>query len=127
MNAESKMKVLKTALIVFGVINIIGIYILIQLWPAGWVWTPSQPEYEQMIMGIYATLGVFLILAAGDPVKHLSLIWFTIVSSLVHGGIMLIQAVADDTQGMHFFGDIPAVLLMGIVLWYLVPKRAREA
>jgi hypothetical protein len=34
--------------------------------------------YLQMILGIYATLGVFLLLAARNPLKHLSLIWFTI-------------------------------------------------
>jgi hypothetical protein len=29
---------------------------------------------------------------------HASLIWFTIWSSIVHGGIMLIQAIADETE-----------------------------
>lgn len=39
-----------------------------------------------MLMGVYATLGVFLILAAKDPLAHASLIWFTIFSTAVHGG-----------------------------------------
>ncbi len=34
--------------------------------------------YLQMILGIYATLGIFLILAAKNPLQHLSLIWFTV-------------------------------------------------
>lgn len=125
MTSLGRMKALKLALRLFGIISIGGIYLMMRLWPAGWVWTPSQPEYEQMILGIYATLGVFLILAARDPLKHLSLIWFTIVSSLVHGGIMLAQALQDATERMHFFGDIPAVLLMGVLLWVLVPRRAK--
>ncbi len=120
------MKSLKAALIVFGISCIVGLYAMMRVWPAGWVWAPSQHEYEQMIMGIYATLGVFLILAAKDPLKHLSLIWFTIWSSIVHGGIMLVQALVDETERAHLLGDIPAVLLMGIVLWILVPK-AQEA
>jgi hypothetical protein len=33
------------------------------VWPSGWRWTPRQPEYEQMILDVYATLGVFLIRA----------------------------------------------------------------
>jgi len=44
-----------------------------------------------MIVGIYATLGVFLILTARDPLAHLSLIWFTVWSSVVHSGIMAVR------------------------------------
>jgi len=32
------------------------------LWPSGW--RSNQPEYEQMILGVYATLGVFLLIAS---------------------------------------------------------------
>jgi hypothetical protein len=39
-----------------------------------------------MMMGIDATLGVFLIMAAKEPMAHKSLIWFTVWSSVVHGG-----------------------------------------
>ena len=45
--------------------------------------------YLQMIIGIYATLGVFLIIAAQDPLDHLSLIWFAVVKHRAwgdHGG-----------------------------------------
>ena len=126
MTDETRMKTLQVALVVFGIICIGGIYFMMWLWPAGWVWTPSQPEYEQMILGIYATLGVFLILAAKAPVKHLSLIWFTIWSSVVHGGIMFIQALVDETEQAHFLGDIPALFLMAIVLWILIPKHAGQ-
>ena len=79
-----------------------------------------------MIMGIYATLGVFLILAARNPMAHLSLIWFTIWSSFVHGGIMLVQAIVDENERANLLGDIPALFLVAIVLWVLVPKK-REA
>jgi hypothetical protein len=74
-------------------------------------------------MGIYATLGVFLIRAAKNPMAHLSLIWFTIWSSFVHGGIMFIQAVADENERANLLGDVPALFLVAIVLWVLVPKN----
>jgi hypothetical protein len=41
-----------------------------------------------MILGVYATLGVFLLIASRNPLRHRSLIWFTVWSSLVHAGIM---------------------------------------
>jgi len=97
------------------------------IWPEGFGWTPPQPEYEQMIMGVYATLGVFLILSARNPRAHASLIWFTIWSSLVHGGIMLVQALRDPTDRANLAGDVPALFLVAIVLWLLMPRRGRAA
>ena len=75
-----------------------------------------------MIVGIYATLGVFLILAAKDPLAHRSLIWFAIWSSIVHGGIMMVQAIVDETERAHLGGDVLALFLVAIVLWVLMPK-----
>ncbi len=124
MNQEKKLRYLKFALYIFGVIFILGVpAMMMWIWPSGWSWTPSQPEYEQMIMGIYITLGIFLVRAAKDPLDNASLIWFTIWSSIVHAGIMLIQAIIDNTERANLLGDIPALFLVALVLWYLMPKR----
>jgi hypothetical protein len=69
-----------------------------------------------MIVGIYATLGVFLILAARDPLANLSLIWFTVWSSVVHGGIMVVQAVTQPEQMGHLAGDVPALFIVALAL-----------
>lgn len=127
MQPEAKLRYLKAALYLFGVVFILGVpAMMMWIWPAGWSWTPPQHEYEQMIMGIYATLGVFLLLAAKDPLAHASLIWFTVWSSLVHGGIMLVQALLDETDRTNLWGDVPAIFLVAIVLGYLMPKGARR-
>ena len=127
MTDEAKLKVLKIVLVVLGVFFIFGVYAMMMwIWPSGWGWTPRQYEYEQMIMGVYATLGVFLIRAAKDPLSHASLIWFTVWSSIVHGGIMLVQAIVDETERANLLGDVPALLLVAVVLWYLMPKRAAQ-
>ena len=123
MQQEENLKYLKVALVVFGIIFIVGMYVMMRVWPPGWVWTPRQPEFLQMIMGVYATLGVFLIQAAKDPLANASLIWFTIWSSIVHGVIMLVQAIVDETERAHLLGDVPAIFLIAVVLWYLMPKR----
>jgi hypothetical protein len=124
MDQEAKLKYLKMALVLFGAIFVAGIYVMMEwVWTDGWSWTPRQPEYEQMIMGVYATLGVFLIRAAKDPLANASLIWFTIWSSIVHAGIMLAQALADDTEKANLMGDIPALFLVAFVLWFLMPKK----
>lgn len=123
MNNETKLKYLSMALYVFGAIFIVGVWTMMQLWPSGWGWQPRQPEYEQMILGVYATLGIFLVLAAKNPLEHRSLISFTIWSSLVHAVIMLVQAIRDPAETGHLIGDIPALFIVAIVLWFLLPKR----
>jgi hypothetical protein len=112
---------LSVALRVFGVAFLL-VYPLMIVWPSGWAWTPSQHEYEQMIVGIYATLGVFLLWAARAPAAHRSLIWFTVWSSVVHGGIMLVQALVDPTEHGHLPGDVAALFLVAAVLGYLTPR-----
>jgi len=123
MNNETKLKYLSMALYLFGAIFIVGVWTMMEFWPSGWRWQPGQPEYEQMILGVYATLGIFLVLAAKNPLEHRSLISFTIWSSLVHAVIMLVQALRDPAETGHLLGDIPALFLVAIVLWYLLPRR----
>jgi hypothetical protein len=119
---SGRRKALQAALVVFGAIALL-LYPLMLMWPSGWAWTPAQGEYEQMMIGIYATLGVFLIRASREPEAHLSLIWFTAWSSAVHGGIMAVQAIADPTERGHLAGDVPALFIVAIVLALLTPRR----
>lgn len=131
------LRTLRVTLLVLGVTFVLGIYPLTRLWPAGWSWTPAQPEYLQMILAIYATLGVFLLRAAREPLKHLSLIWFTVWSSVAHGLVMAVQALRDPTERGHLPGDVLVLLLVAVVLGLLtarvtgmsgqVPPSARAA
>src|SRR5262245_35330680 len=114
-------RALRVALTAFGVAFLL-VYPLMTVWPSGWAWQPSQHEYEQMIVGIYATLGVFLLWASREPAAHLILIWFTVWSSVVHGGIMAIQAIADPAERGHLPGDVAALFLVAVVLGALTPR-----
>jgi len=75
-----------------------------------------------MIIGIYATLGVFLLIASKNPLAHKSLIWFTVWSSIIHGAIMAVQAIVEPAERANFFGDIPAFFIVAIVLAVLMPR-----
>ena len=75
-----------------------------------------------MICGVYAVLGFFLIRASSNPSEHKSLISFTIWSSVVHALIMAVQAFGDDLEKGHLIGDVPALLLVAAVLWFLSPR-----
>ena len=115
---------LSTALVVVGLIFIFGIYPLTIIWPSGWSWHTGQSDYLQMILGIYATLGVFLLIASRKPLANLSLIWFTIWSSVVHAGIMTVQALSDRQFMGHLWGDVLALFVVAAVLALLTPRGA---
>lgn len=117
---------LRAALVACGAAFLLAMP-LMYVWPSGWAWLPRQSEYEQMIAGVYATLGIFLIRASRDPQRHLSLIWFTVWSSLVHGGIMAAQALADGAERGHLLGDVPALFLVAAVLAWLTPRGTGAA
>lgn len=121
--------ILQIALVLFGATFCL-VYPLSIVWPSGWAWHPGPPaasHYFMMIVGVYATLGVFLIRAAADPVAHASLIWFTAVSSIVHAGIMAVQAMGDPMAQGHLVGDVPALLIAGIVLAVLMRGTTAQA
>ena len=127
MNAADRVGFLRIALVVVGLIFLIGVYPLTILWPAGWSWHhDGQSLYLQMILGIYATLGVFLLLAARDPLANRSLIWFTVWSSVVHGGIMAAQSIAYPEHRGHLIGDVPALLIVAVALGFLTPRTSAK-
>jgi hypothetical protein len=124
MTEAERTQYLKIALPVIGLVCIFGIWPLSIFWPSGWNWHgEGRSEYLEMILGIYATLGVFLIIAAFNPLQHISLIWFTVWSSVVHGGIMAGQAIIEPRHIGHLWGDVPVLFAVAIVLAVLAPRR----
>ena len=117
---DNRYRYLQIALVVVGIAFLL-LYPLIEIWPSGWGWQPGHSKSEQMIVGVYGILGIFLLLAARKPEMHLSLIWFTVWSSAIHGLIMAGQAVIDSAERGHLFGDVPALILVAIVLGFLTP------
>jgi cell division protein FtsW (lipid II flippase) len=113
----SSRSLLKFALAVFGTIFLL-VYPLAVVWPSGWAWhtgAPHDSKYFMMMVGVYATLGVFLLIAARDPQAHRSVIWFAVWSSIVHGAIMAVQSMSAEHHG-HLMGDVPALFLVASVL-----------
>ena len=124
MNEQTREKYLRLSLVVIGVVFIVGIWILGQVWPSGWLWHEGgRNHYHEMIMVVYATLGVFLILASRAPSKNLSLIWFTVWSSITHATIMAVQSFDHGDHLGHLWGDVAALYIVAACLAFLVPKQ----
>ncbi|MDZ3992428.1 DUF6632 domain-containing protein [Pseudomonas sp. Teo4] len=121
MTEADRLRYLRVVLVLAG-LACLALYPLMLAWPSGWAWHAGHSDYPMMIVGIYATLGVFLMLAAPDPLANLSLIWFTAWSSAVHGGVMAVQAVTQPGQMGHLVGDVPALLIVAVALAILTPR-----
>lgn len=125
MSDANRLLFLRIALVVTGLTFIFGIYPLGIVWPSGWTWGHGHSHYLLMIIGVYATLGVFLLMASRNPDAYKSIIWFTVWSSVVHGAIMGVQAFTDAGEYGHLIGDVPALFLVAIILAVLMPRTAR--
>lgn len=127
MNESKRESLLRISLVVIGVVFIVGIWILGQVWPSGWAWhTEGRSHYYEMILAVYATLGVFLIRASKSPAENSSLIWFTVWSSIAHATVMAVQSFDPGDHLGHLWGDVVALYLVAGWLAFLTPKKSSK-
>src|SRR5713226_2966983 len=100
-------RTLKVVLVIVGLLFLASVYPLLrmQLGPS-----------EQMLGGVYATLGIFLLLALRNTSANRSLVAFTAWSSLIHAAIMAVQAFHNASERGHLLGDVPALVIVGVAL-----------
>jgi hypothetical protein len=125
MTDATRILYLRSALALFGLIAV-ALWPLSQLLPAEFCWhdVRSRSYYFEMICSIYFVLGIFLLIASRNPLEHRSLIWFTIWSSVAHGGLMLVQSFDDRPRNLaHLWGDVPLLLFGAILLAWLTPRK----
>jgi hypothetical protein len=121
---STNLRMLSAVLIAFG-LTFCMIYPLSIIWPSGWAWqngAAAMSDQFMIIIGVYAVLGISMILASRDPAASTSLIWFVVWSSLVHALIAGWEAMRSPMMKGHFYGDVPALLLAAIVLGSLMSR-----
>jgi hypothetical protein len=52
---------------------------------------------------------------------------FTIWSSAVHAAIMAVQSLRMPEHMGHLYGDVPALLMVAIVLYFLLPSASTSS
>lgn len=110
-------RALKVVLVVVGLLFLIGVYGL----------TQPVPPAEQMLSSVYATLGVFLLLAARKPSANRSLIAFAAWSSLVHGAVMAVEAMENVIPRSDLLVAVAPLFVIGVALVALAPAQVAEA
>ena len=111
MNRE---RALKIVLVVVGLLFCAGVYPLILM--------VKQDPALAMMMSLYATLGVFLLLASRNPSAHRSLIAFAAWSSFAHATVMSVQAYLNFIARRELIGSA-VFILIGIALIALAPAK----
>jgi hypothetical protein len=106
---------LKVLLVLVGLLFLVALYPLTRL---------SQPEIgEQMLGGVYGTLGVFLLLAVRNPSANRSLIAFTAWSSLAHAAVMAVQATHNLIPRGDLLMAVLPLVIIGLALIVLAPAK----
>jgi len=121
MTGADRLTYLRVVLVIAGLASL-ALGPLMVFWPSGWAWHTGHSDYPLMLIGIYATFGVFLLRAARDPEKHRSLIGFFVWSSAVHSAVMAVQSVAQPGQTGHLIGDVPALAIVAVLIAILIPR-----
>jgi hypothetical protein len=79
-----------------------------------------------MMLSVYATLGVFLLLASRDPAANRSLIAFTAWSSFAHAAVMGAQAYRNLVARGELIG-VAVLVVIGLILIVLAPAKQSAA
>tara|TARA_R110001592_G_scaffold240929_2_gene501238 strand:- start:61850 stop:62242 length:393 start_codon:yes stop_codon:yes gene_type:complete len=94
-------------------------------WRAGMVWQDGRTNESvpSMLKAMYLALSICLVWGARDPLKNAIIIDYVIVSSLLHGLVMLYYALVLDWERAHLWGDVPMLLVIAIALTFYHPRR----
>jgi hypothetical protein len=102
------------------VLLVVGLLFLGLVYPMT-VFFRQEPALA-MMLSVYATLGIFLLLAARNPSAHRSLIAFTAWSSFAHAAVMGLQALLNLIARGEWIG-VAVLIVIGIVLVALAPPK----
>lgn len=107
------------------VLVVVGLLFLAAVLPvAGGILHPDQSDTgDTMMMSLYATLGVFLLLAARDPFAHRILIAFAAWSSFAHAVVMSLLGLRIPSDRDGYLIGSAILVVIGAVLLVLAPAK----
>ena len=76
-----------------------------------------------MILSIYVAYGILLIRGAKDPKANAALFDFGILSSVLHGSVMFVQAFIYPNEHSHLWANVPIAFVVALILWIYYPNR----
>ena len=118
-------RALQVVLVVWGVLTVVAnIYPLVTSFLAGL--RPTAATAAPMFWTMYATLGVFLVLAARNPSAYRSLIAYTVWSSFAHAAVMALMAIQLPNKRGELLVGVATAVLPAVLLFVLARPAARS-
>jgi hypothetical protein len=107
------------------VLLLVGLFFTAAAYPAiGGLHNPANSDTgDTMLMAIYATLGIFLLLAVRNPSAHRTLIAFAAWSSFVHALVMGTLGFEIPEERTGFLTTSALLVVIGVVLIALTPRK----
>lgn len=96
--------------------------------PLNWlIWDDVTGHVGPMLFVVYLTWAVFFFIAARKPRAYVSFLNFTMWANLVHGLLMVIQAL---TMIGHYWSkwltDIPFILILALGIYFWRPSSNED-
>ena len=126
---------------ILGWLLVVGLILLALVYPPGFLWGvqpegfphigPAHPPspyqglhpYFYMLVAMFVAYGILLIRGANDPRRNVALFDVGILSSVLHGLVMVPQAFYYPNERAHLWSDVPLLFAMAVVLWVWYPER----
>ena len=142
---EQEAQLRKSALLmrILGWLLVVGLIPMVFIYPPGFMRGappegypnigPAHPPspydglhpYLYMLGALYVAYGILLIRGAKDPHRNVARFDFGILSSVLHGLVMVPQAFLYPNEHAHLWSDVPFIFAMAVVLWVWYPGRVR--
>jgi len=130
---------------ILGWVLVVGLISMSILYPPGFMWGappegfphigPAHPPspydglhpYVYMLAAVYVAYGILLIRGARDPRRNVALFDFGILSSVLHGLVMVPQSFYYPNEHAHLWADVPMLFVMAGAMWFWYPERKGRA
>jgi len=118
-------RVLKVVLVLVGLVFVAGIHPLITSVRDGW--HTNKENAEPMGISLYVMQGIFLLMAARDPLANRGVITFAGWLNIAHAAVMAVMAIHLPNERQDLLVASAVFGLIGVMLIALLPaKRSLE-
>jgi len=116
-----RQRALKVVLVLVGLLFSAAVYPVVTAVRESW--QANKEDALPMMLSLYVTLGIFLLLAARNPLANRSLVAFTAWSSFAHAAVMAIQAFQIASERGELLVAVALLGIVGVALVALAPAK----
>jgi len=117
-------RALRIVLFMVGLIFLAGVYPLITSIREGW--QANKEDSLPMAISLYVMQGIFLLLAARNPLANRGVITFAAWLNIAHAAVMVIMSIHLPHERQDLLVASAIFVLIGALLTALLPKSQKH-